>query len=399
MYDDWDIENLVESNCITLGTVRDLRKGEQLQIFNIDRNWLDTGIFEFYDENDPLSKFSRTVPLPTLQIANHVKGKGDVYTHSHEQKGSVHWWWQRHEHEGLDFEWQLSYAPGRWFPLWNGKFPAEWMIDEGITPPEHLDARDWPDSTPCGWRGPSVEIYKMLSIFKETAAKGQSKQQIFSSNVQRTREKFVPTVVDYRYEVLRTHPSMAKYYNHGLGKVLCSKLRNLLSSPPRALEGHPRRMRHELPNLIFPDDIFQLARTMPLTADYFQHHRKTRIIRVLGFTEGWRAPWSDGAGIPLHIRKACWEPLSRIYWALRSIEDQIVTTDVPEEVLLFTHGSKENSRNIAVRVRLQVRTPSGTYVPVKKLAELNPSAEIGIIDGPAALMSDVLEQFEDAFFH
>ncbi len=382
---------MVLANCVTLGNVRDLRQGEQLHIFNADRNWLDTGIFDVeFDEE--------TQPFPALgarRIFNHIKGKSDTYTHSQDYKGSVYWWWEcpYRMHDPWEFEWEINYRPHNWFPLRDGKLPTKWMIEEGITPPEVVDARDYPDSTPCGWRGPSVEIYKMLELLRERASTDQPQQQLFRSKVSHTRRKIPRVTIDYRYEVLQSHPSMAKYHELGLGKVLSTKIRGMLASNPPAMVTM-RKMEKEMPTTIFSDDVLRLARETPLTAAHFQRKPTPEATRVIAFTEGWRSPWNDGNGIPSHIHKVC-EPLSQIYWTLRSIEDEVRTTDVPEEVLVLKHGSKEHGRNSAVRVRLQVRTPSGTYVPVKKLAELDPNDEIGIIDGPAALAADVLGRFGD----
>jgi len=380
MISHYAIDVMMMENSLTLGDIRALRDGEQLRIFNINRNWLDSGAFNDDDAN--------LAPISIKKAFNFVRGSVDTYSHAFDYKGAIYWWWQTHEDYPLEFEWQISYRQGRWFPLIDGKLPADLMRDEGIIPPEILDARDFPDSTPCGWRGESAEVYKILRLIRETALSEPQTQLLRQNHRQRIQQtKRIMNPEDFRFEFYRLSPDMLRYRSKGLWDVGQKILEELISwTTETTLKKKPQ----DGPRSFTADEFLHFAEQRHLTAQHFQHRVSPPVTRVFAFTDGWRAPWIRESSGTIYTKKR------EMYWAALSITDEIRATEIPEEVMLFKHADKENGRIPPTRTRLRVLV-DGKYVPIRRMADLKATDKIGIIDGPAAIAYDVTSSFDRQF--
>ena len=94
-----------------------------------------------------------------------------LYIHDHGSKGHMFWnFEQKHE-----FEWEVEYKPGEWYPVENGMLPAnDPQILEIFGKQEPLLGydlvwKDMPGFMHVGWRGPMLK-WETLSNFPKVYA-------------------------------------------------------------------------------------------------------------------------------------------------------------------------------------------------------------------------------------
>lgn len=126
--------------------VKDLKRmqpGDRLRVVFLDRNWDD---ITWRPDVNRAGKPTR----PERFFRTHWAD----YTHQHGAQGTVVWSW---DPEPQPFEWEVNYAPGRWFPLVQGGYLSavddfgEWLLDGK---PHWWE--DLPDDMPVGFRGPAI---------------------------------------------------------------------------------------------------------------------------------------------------------------------------------------------------------------------------------------------------
>jgi hypothetical protein len=144
----WYGKNFVEASekyKLTIKDVLSFKKGQQIKILCMDRNFCDTignlrrsitrYVFEGTDSFRPEDIFE---PM--------------IYTHDSDLKGQGDWGYYKGE-----FEFDLEYKTDYWYPLTNGYLPAEdeqKCVAFSWSKPQHYT--QFPTSTCLGWRGPMI---------------------------------------------------------------------------------------------------------------------------------------------------------------------------------------------------------------------------------------------------
>lgn len=166
--DVWAWVDAARSRWLTVADVRDLEPGDTLELVLLDRNL-----------EDVVCSPRRGFPAGAAHHpAAFFAPQRAVYTHGGGGAGRMAWP-AADAGEGGEggraarawetaFEWEVEYAPGRWYPLEGGVLPA---VDSqmaalfGVARPLLGVAVAWDDlraGTPVGWRGPALRWADLL---------------------------------------------------------------------------------------------------------------------------------------------------------------------------------------------------------------------------------------------
>ncbi len=168
---DWMKHVNGESDCLTIGDILKLKKGERVPILVMDRNLCD----HVYPDIGEGPK-----PIQLAQEFFDLKRDGAVYVHREGMTGTVEWGWDD-EHDSVDelFTFEIEFKKDHWYPLdEDGTLPAadeEYQVgppepwDEEVNgawdgtaqhgeelPPTRTHWKDYPETTHVGWRGPMM---------------------------------------------------------------------------------------------------------------------------------------------------------------------------------------------------------------------------------------------------
>lgn len=131
--------------------INKMKKGEQMELILLDRNYIDitTGDNEgnkLYKAEDFFSK----------AIYTHESGlKGKLTCHGYDMDDD-------------DFEFHIEYKKDSWYPLRDGKLPAEDEQHVAELYGKEMDWTEFPTTTHIGWRGPMIKwkkLSKMSNIY------------------------------------------------------------------------------------------------------------------------------------------------------------------------------------------------------------------------------------------
>lgn len=143
--DEWQ-KFMVEKYALTLGDVRAMEPRESLEVLALDRNIWDTVMQDGTKNRDhrPQTFFDQA-------RAN--------YVHDRECQGRFRWTQDGFEYQ--DFEFQIEFKHGSWYPLTEGRLRALFPSDAPLIDPYVCHVSDLPDSTKVGWRGPMIPWDKL----------------------------------------------------------------------------------------------------------------------------------------------------------------------------------------------------------------------------------------------
>jgi len=140
--------------CLTVGDVKKLKKGDRIRFLSMHRNLCDLA----YCRSEPV-----TAVAPAQVFFSEI-GAGVTYTHETGVVGRCLWDWDKKgKHVDDDFVLEIEFAPERWYPLErDGSLPAANEPDgcggfhwEDL-PSTRTHWTDYPDETKLGWRGPML---------------------------------------------------------------------------------------------------------------------------------------------------------------------------------------------------------------------------------------------------
>lgn len=147
-YDEW--HEKAYNECITLGELRLLQKGDILEFINLDRNFLDTL---------PAMRDNQTYDRDEI-----IRIHTDIYTHNEDVSGTMVYHWDMKRDE-CKFRFEL-FTGKSWYPLsyQDEKYSLVTGINDDGWIKKEVNLDQFPPDTKMGWRGPCVEVEKVKNF-------------------------------------------------------------------------------------------------------------------------------------------------------------------------------------------------------------------------------------------
>ncbi len=151
-WEDW--EDQIRGEWLTIDDIMKLEPGDELELLALDRNVWDIAC----SINDEGKKYT----------AKHFFRNNKVlYTHETDLKGTLILYYNSDDYPIDEFEFDIEWEKGEWYPLVNGMLPKEdpqgfSKFPDGMT----LDWKRYPVTTHIGYRGPMVKWKRMGDLPK-----------------------------------------------------------------------------------------------------------------------------------------------------------------------------------------------------------------------------------------
>lgn len=155
--------NKYSNKWITIKDIEKLKKGDKVKIVVLDRNFLDI-------VSNPNINKENTSYSPQVFFKNNW----GIYTHNDGLQGTLFEAWMKKDKKPPkeNFEFDVEYKKGKWYPLKNGILPAKDLQFNFNLLGKKMHWTEFPKNTKVGYRGPMI-FWKDLKDMPQIYWKGE----------------------------------------------------------------------------------------------------------------------------------------------------------------------------------------------------------------------------------